>query len=141
MDKKFEYLEHTADKKFRAFGSTLEEAFKNSGLAMFNILVNPEDVKPEIKHKLKVNTRKLESLLYDFLEELLILLDTDGFVLSSIDKIEIKEKDGIFDLVCEFSGDSYKNYEVSGNIKSITYNDMKIEKVNNNYEITAVVDI
>ena len=37
MEKKFEFLEHTADIKFRAFGKTLEEVFENSALAVSSI--------------------------------------------------------------------------------------------------------
>ena len=32
----FEYLDHTADVQLHAWGATLEEAFQNCALAMFN---------------------------------------------------------------------------------------------------------
>ena len=35
---KFKFLAHTADRKFQAFGKTLEEVFENSALALFNIV-------------------------------------------------------------------------------------------------------
>ena len=38
--KKYEYLEHTADTKFRAYGETMEETFTNAALAMMNVMVD-----------------------------------------------------------------------------------------------------
>ncbi len=39
--KKYEFLYHIADAKFRAYGSTMEEAFENAALAMFNVMIIP----------------------------------------------------------------------------------------------------
>ncbi|MBN2422729.1 archease [Candidatus Woesearchaeota archaeon] len=139
--KKFRYLPHTADAKFRAFGSSLEEAFVNSALAMFNIICNTDSVKPEMKKIIRISAKKKESLLYDFLEELLFLLDTEGFLLNKTEKLKITEKDNEFSLGCTVYGDNYKKYKVKGNIKSITYNDMFIKEDNNEFMIQAVVDL
>ncbi len=135
--KKFEYLEHTADVKIKAYGNNLEETFTNVALGMFNHLTDIEKVKPVIKHELNIKAKRVKSLLYDFLEDLLILLDTDGFILNKIEKISIKEEGEEFILHAICYGDSYKNYDVNGNIKSITYNDMEIT----DKEIIVVVDV
>jgi SHS2 domain-containing protein len=39
MDIDYEYLEHTADVRFRAYGKSLEQAFENAALAMLNVMV------------------------------------------------------------------------------------------------------
>jgi len=39
-EQKYEYLYHIADAKFKAYGSTLEEAYENAAIAMFNIMIN-----------------------------------------------------------------------------------------------------
>lgn len=125
---KYEFLEHTADAKFRAYGKNIEEAFINSGLAVFSIIINPEKVKTLIKKEIKIIAKQKTSLLYDFIEELLFLLDTEGFLLSKIDDLNIIKEDK-FILTCKLYGDSFKNYDnISGNIKSITYNDMLINE-------------
>ena len=105
----YEYLEHTADAKFRANGKTLEEAFINSAKATFGILIECSKVKPEIEKKVSIEAKKLESLLYDFIEELLFQLDVDGFLLSKIDNMKITKGD-IFKLECTIYGDNYKKY-------------------------------
>lgn len=133
----YEYLEHTADAKFRAYGKTIEEAFINSAKAAFGILIECNKVNPKIEKKITLSAKKTESLLYDFIEELLFMLDVDGFLLSDIKDLSIKDNT----LICTAYGDNYKNYEISGNIKSVTYNDMEIKKTDDGYEITMVVDL
>ncbi len=135
---KYKYLSHTADAKFVAFGKDLEEVFRNSALAMFNILGKTEKVEVTKTKKIKINAKNLEALLYDFLEELLFLLETEDMFIYDIKKIEINEK---FELTAIVEGDKLINYELSGDIKAVTYNDMSINKTNKGYEATVVVDI
>ena len=44
--KQYEYLEHTAEAKFAAYGKTMEEAFSHAAVAMENIIVETEKIKP-----------------------------------------------------------------------------------------------
>ena len=43
--KPFEYLEHTADIKFRAYGYTPEEMLTNAAAALFKSMVDPATVR------------------------------------------------------------------------------------------------
>jgi|TARA_Y100000034_G_C6897337_1_gene414033 SHS2 domain-containing protein len=138
LDMKYKYLEHTADAKFRAFGKDIDEVFANSALAMFNILGDTTKVKVTKRKKIKIKSRNYERLLYDFLEEILFLLDTEDFFLHKVEKIKISEN---FELQANIVGDDYKNYELKSDIKAITYSDMSIKKTDNGYEIVVVVDI
>ena len=138
---KYKYLDHTADAKFQAYGNNLEEAFINAALATFDILYPPEKIQPKIEHKIEVSAEREESLLYDFLEQLLFLLDTEGFMLNAVKKLTITKKDNSFSLHAMISGDSYKNYEIGGNIKSVTYNDMFIKKEDDKVILQVVLDL
>ena len=42
---KFEYLEHTADVYIAAHGATMEEAFGNAALAMFEVMTDTEKMR------------------------------------------------------------------------------------------------
>ncbi|MFH1787525.1 MAG: archease [archaeon] len=134
--KKFKFLEHTADIKFQSFGNSIEETFSNCALAMFNAMYDGK-VKSKIKSKIKVKGNDNESLLYNFLEELLFLFDSKGFFLSEIRTLEIK--DNI--LKAEITGDNAKNYKISIDVKAITYNDMFIKKVGNKFIAQVVLDV
>ena len=134
---KYKFLEHTADIKFQAFGTTLEKAFENSALAMFNTMYS-ESVKNKIKKRIRVKGKDFENLLYNFLEELLFYLDSENFFLSKI-KVKIDEKN--LTLEAEAEGDEAKNYAIHLDVKAVTYNEMKVEKEKNKYACQVVLDV
>lgn len=134
---KYEYLEHTADAKFKAYGKNFEEAISNAVTAMFGMLTDIEKVEPKIKREIEIKAENMKSLVYDFLDELLFLLDTEGIIFTRLENVEFKE----FSIKATAIGDSYKNYDISGNIKSMTYNDMVVEDKNGKFIIQCVVDI
>ncbi|MFH1501297.1 MAG: archease [archaeon] len=132
---KFKFLEHTADIKFRAFGKSLEEVFENAALAMFNSMYGGK-VKSNIKRKIKVSGKDNESLLYNFLEEFLFLLDSENFFLSTV-KVKIKGNE----LQAEVVGDKARNYEVHLDVKAVTYNEMFVKKEKLKYVCQVVLDV
>ncbi len=133
---KFKFLEHTADIKFQAFGGSLEEVFENSALAVKKIMFDGK-VKEKIKKEIKIKGRDNERLMYEFLEELLILLDSEDFILSDIKKIEIKNNV----LEAEIIGDKASDYDFNNDVKAVTYNDMFIKKQNNEWVSQVVLDV
>ena len=122
--KKIEILEHIADGKFKAYGKNLEEAFENAALAMFSLMTDTKKVKGKIRKKISVEGKDLKNVLYNFLEELLFLLDSENFLLKEVKKIKIiKNK-----LSAEIIGDRAENYEIYGDVKAVTYNSMEISE-------------
>ena len=134
---KYKFLKHTADIKFQAFGSTLESAFENSALAMANSMYTGK-VLQKIKKIIKVKGKDLESLLYNFLEEILFLLDSTNFFISKI-KIKINQEDNI--LVAKLYGDNAKNYKIGLDVKAVTYNEMFIKKIKSQWICQVVIDV
>lgn len=147
----YKFLPHTADIKFQAKGQTLEQAFINSALALTNIITK-DKVKPKIKKTINIKGKDKENLLYNFLEEFLYLLDTEGFLLSKINSIQIKGKIKSkkplrykLELRAELLGDNQENYETETHVKAITYNNMfiKQQRINNQsvFITQVVVDV
>jgi len=137
MDSKFKFLKHTADIKFQAFGNNLAQAFENSALAMINAMYKGK-IADKIKKKIQVSGRDLENLLYNFLEELLFLMDTESFFLSKI-KVNVDEKNK--KLSAELQGDKAKNYKIGLDVKAITYNEMYVKKRGELYICQVVLDV
>lgn len=126
--KKYEYLEHTADVKFRAYGKTLEEQFANASLAMYNVLTDTTKVKGKINKSISTSGNDLKALLYNFLEEFLFLIDSEQFMLNSITNININRMNSKYIITALISGDKLDagNYQTHGDIKAITYAEMEI---------------
>ena len=135
---KFKFFSHTADIKFRAYGKNLEEAFSNSVLAVSKILFKGK-IKEEKKFSLKVKGRDFESLLYNFLEEILFLIESENFIPSKVVSLKIDKKN--FSLSATLLGDSSQNYKIESHIKAVTYNEMSIKKIKDKWTLQVVLDI
>jgi SHS2 domain-containing protein len=135
---KFKFFEHTADAKFQAYGKTLEEAFSNAAFAMFSIMVDYEKVESKITKQITAEGSDDMAVLYNFLEELLFLLDTEGFLLNKVEKISIDNRK----LKAKVVGDTdIDKYEVLGEVKAVTYNEMEIVEKDNDVMVQVVVDL
>lgn len=142
MEERFRYLDHTADAKFQAFGQTLEEAFSNAALATASLMWDVEAVEKRTRRKVEVRGRDLEQLLLHFLQEVLYAFEVDSFYLAAVEGARI-ERQG--DGGCRFEAvlvgdDSPSRYPLHGEVKAITYNEMKIE-TSNPVLVQVVVDI
>ena len=139
---KFKFLEHTADAKFQAYGKTMEEAFSNAALAMFSILTDTKKIKKKIKKGIEARGHDLKSLLYNYLEELLFLIDTENFLLNRIEQLKLHKKEKEYFLEAIVVGDRYsEKYKTTGDIKAVTYNEMEIKEEKGNVMVQVVVDL
>jgi len=138
---KFKFLEHTADIKFRAYGKSLNEVFENCALAVSNTLSRGGKIKSIKKKKITVKGNDNESLLYNFLEELIYLLDAKDFIVSKA-KVKIKKEIKGKKLEAEVYGDDTKNYSDLDQIKAATYAEMYVKKRSDGkWEAQVVVDV
>lgn len=136
--KKYKFLPHTADIKFQASGRTIEEAFSQAAYALREAMCKNK-VRAKIKKKISISGKDFESLLYNFLEELLFLLDTQGFLISKIERIKIDKENK--KLEAEVLGDKAENYEFDVDVKAITYNDMFVKKEKGKWIVQVVLDV
>jgi len=140
-EKKYEFFEHTADAKFRAYGETLGEAFSNAALALYSIMTDVDKVEPNIEKSISVKSATRQALLYDFLDEFIYLTDTEGFLLSRVKSIVIKHEFGFHTLQAEILGDHSEEYDIHTQVKAITYNDMEIIQEGNFVMVQVVPDL
>ncbi len=71
----FEFLEHPADIGFRARGGTAGALFENSALALVSVALDPATVEPRQQFALEAEGGDYESLLVNWLSEVLWWLD------------------------------------------------------------------
>ena len=136
--KQYEFLPHTADAKFRAYGKTLEEAFMNAAYAMADVIIDHKKIKPITEKTISVESEDEKALLYDFLEQFLILIDSEGFLLAKIKELKIQNNK----LTAKVTGDTHpEKYEAETHIKAVTYQEMFIKKEKETYVIQVIVDL
>ncbi len=141
--KRFRFLEHTADAYVAAYGSTLEEAFENAAYATFEVMTDVEKIKPKIGESIDVEGHDEQSLLYNWLEALLVRFDTADMLYSDfkIHKIE-KTKEG-YRLTARIRGELYSSekHPQKVGVKAVTYHRMEIVKKPKQVTLKFVLDI
>ncbi len=141
MESRYRILPHTADGKFQAFGLTLEEAFSNAALATASFMWDWSGVEPRVRYPVRVRGGDLPQLLVKFLGEVIYLLEMKSFLLGGVDGLTINRSGGRFELVADFWGDEASGgYDIHGDVKAVTYNEMKIEECGG-FTIQVVVDM
>lgn len=76
----FDVIEHTADVGIIAYGRSLEELFANAARGMMSFLIDFSSVRLIEQRTVSADADDREGLLIAWLNELLVLLNADGFV-------------------------------------------------------------
>lgn len=143
-DSGFEFKDHTADVKVKAWGRTLEEAYSQAALSlMITITPNLEKITPKIEKEIIIESEDKYSLCIDFLTEFLFLFDVEDLVFKDISVDSIKKAQNRYKLIALAKGEQFdrNKHEIGTEVKAITYSFMNIEEKKNRVEISIVFDI
>ena len=143
---KYKFLEDVAlaDIAYEAYGKNLNELFENCALAIFELSAEVKTITPKKKLTVKLENKKLDNLLYDFLSELLFLKDSKYMVFRNVTvKINEDIKNGKFKLNSTLEGDKInaEKQHLENVIKAVTMHMFELKKVKKGYLARIVVDI
>ncbi|MCK4355794.1 archease [Candidatus Bipolaricaulota bacterium] len=138
----FEYLDHTADIGVRGIGKTVEEAFCEAARAIFNLMVDLEEIVPEKAIHVTVEARQLDLLLVEWLSALLVKKDLEGLLLSRF-HVELREMENGFSLRGVGWGEplDLKRHQPKTEVKGVTYAGLRVQKEDERWLAQCVVDI
>jgi SHS2 domain-containing protein len=139
MSEPFEILDHTADTGFRAWGETLAELFENSAKAMMSIAAETSAVEAREKKRIEVAGEDYESLLVNWLSEILYLFDTNAFAPNDFRVDEITPSRLKARLQGEPRDPARHPWLLI--IKAVTYYELRVEQRNGRWESQVFLDI
>jgi SHS2 domain-containing protein len=121
-------LEHTTDAIIEVTADNLKEAFEIAGISVIETILDISKVDENNSRKLIVKGKDLKYLLYNWLEEMVILTITDGFVGKRI-LLEIT-KNGNYQIDAEIFGEAIdlRKHDFKVEIKSPTFHEMEIKQ-------------
>ncbi|MGD0202615.1 MAG: archease [Candidatus Bathyarchaeia archaeon] len=140
---KFEFLEHTADVYIRAHGKTMEEAYENSALAMFEVMTDTDKITQMQEDTLDVEAEDQYALLYNWLEALLVKFETENMLYSKFQITNWEETDENFKFKAKIWGekfDPHKHPQRVG-VKAVTYHRMVIIRERDQVVLEFILDI
>ncbi len=137
-------LEHTSDAYIEAYGEDLKEAFEEAGKALFAVIIrNINEAKKELKVLVETDGIDRYSLLYNWLEKLLLLFELEGVVVSSINIKELSADSEPYYIKADVFGEKYdpKRHKSGIHVKSPTYWLMEFGKKDGITFVRFVLDI
>jgi SHS2 domain-containing protein len=140
---KFEFLEHTADILIAAHGQTLEEAFENAALAMFEVMTDTTKINPNLENSVEVEAEDEYALLYSWLEALLVKFEVNGMLFSRFKIANIQDTSDGFKLKANVWGEKYiaEKHPQKVAVKAVTYHRMEIIKEVDKVTLEFILDI
>ncbi|KXA89088.1 hypothetical protein AKJ62_03830 [candidate division MSBL1 archaeon SCGC-AAA259D14] len=141
--KQFEWVDHTADVGFRAYGHDIEEAFENAALALTEIITDADKVRAEKDISIEIEAEDLEALLFDWLGYFLYLFDAKNLIMSKFEISEISSKNDEFKLEAKAWGEEFdrERHGYGTEVKAITYHMMEINCSPEQCSVQVIVDI
>ena len=129
----YKYLEHSTDAFIEVRAKNLEEAFSVAGKSVVETIIDSNNIQEIEEKNIEVKGRTLLNLLYNWLEDIVIITITDGFAIKNF-SVKIK-KNKEYQIISNISGEKLdiKKHNFKVEIKSPTFHLMEIEE---NDEIT-----
>jgi SHS2 domain-containing protein len=125
---KFEFLEHTADVFVRSHGKTMQEAYENAALAMFETMTDTDKIAQVQQETVEVEAEDQYALLYNWLEALLVKFETENMLYSKFEITSWKETSETFKIVAKVWGEKFnpKKHPQKVAVKAVTYHRMVV---------------
>ena len=136
----YKTLEHATDAIIEVTANNLKEAFEIAGISVINTILDRSKVEENSSKKLIEKGTDLKYLLYNWLEEIIILTITDGFAGKRI-VLDITKNDD-YQINAEVFGEliNLEKHEFKVEIKSPTFHEMEIEE-NNKVRMKYLLDL
>ncbi len=143
--KKYEFLNHTADVEYLAYGKTLEECFKNAFAALFETISYTKKVSASrqkvVKFKIKDKAKKLDDLLWYALQDTLSIADAKELFAYRISSLKITKQKDLYKISAVITGKSREESQSKLDAKGIARYNLKVETKGNEIIATVVIDV
>lgn len=124
----YKSLEHATDAIFEVTAPNLEEAFVIAAKSVIETILDVNAIEEKEEKALVVSGKDLSYLLYNWLEEIIILTITDGFAAKRV-ALNI-EKNSEYRILARFWGEKIdiKKHHFKVEIKAPTFHEMEIRQ-------------
>ena len=138
MEKDFEIVNHTADVSIIAYGADISQAFANAARALFSLMTEIDDVAEVLHRDIELTASDQESLLVEWLNELIYLFDVENIIFKRFDITEINNTQ----LKARSYGEKVDSskHKLKTGVKAATYHMLKVDK-GNDCKVQVLFDI
>jgi SHS2 domain-containing protein len=135
----YETFDHTADIGLRITASTREELFIEAARGFSSLIVaNLSAVQPVEERTVRVAGHELDYLLFDWLTELIYLLDREHLVFS---EFAVSLNEAGLTGVCRGERLDRSRHQLEHEVKAVTYHGLHAEPTDTGWEAEVILDI
>ncbi len=137
------FLDHVTDAFVEAWAPTLEGAFAQSAIALFETMLHIEKVHPTLRENIIAQGHDELELLYNWLEALLLKFETENKAYVKFEVNRIQRLDEGFLLRAYVSGETYDEARHGRRVgvKGVTYHQMTVEREDEIVTIRFILDL
>jgi SHS2 domain-containing protein len=141
--KPFEFLEHTADVYISAHGKTLEEAYANAALALFETMTDTSRIDEKQVDFFEFEGVDQVDLLYCWLETLIVNFDVKLKLYSRFNVDPIEETSTGYFARAKAWGEKFdeNRHPSRVGVKAVTYHQMEIMDRDGTVTVRFILDI
>ena len=135
----FRILGHTADVGFEAFGATREEAFRNAGRALMNVIIDLDSVAPRERIAMAAAAREPAGLLVAWLSEIVYLCDAERWLFRDFEVTRLTaggapvgaDPPSGLSLAAVGIGERFEpgRHQIKLLVKAVTYHQLALDKI------------
>jgi len=124
----FEYKDHTADTIVHAKGVDLKEAFEQAALGTYQVMTDISLIEHKITKEVIIQSEDEKSLLFDWIDQLIFLFDTEFFISNKISIQEFSKNNDIYLLKATLEGEEFviSKHSQKSEVKAMTYSFMEV---------------
>jgi len=138
--KRFEFIEDLkSDVMFKAYGKSLEELFANAALGLFSVICQIDKIGHRKIKLVKVKGDNLEDLMFNWLQELIGIAETDNLFLSKFEILKVGEDGTHLEARCY--GEEMTPEKGGTVVKGVTYYKYELKKTKDEYSVRVSLDI
>ena len=138
----YRFLDHMTDAVVEAYGATLEEAFENAARGLIDTMIDIKSVRPKKEIRFSSKGHDLYSLLFDWLDKVMLSLVADGIAISQF-SVKIRQQINCYSLDGTARGEPLDlgrhGYKVE--IKAVTYHEMEIKQEEGMITLRFLLDL
>jgi len=137
--RKFKFIDHTADMGIQVYGETLSFLFQNAAEGLLHIITDPKRIREKESRKISVRANGLEELLVNWLNELIYLFETGGFLFRRFEILDLGEY--FIEAVAfgEIFDEGY--HRILRTIKATTYHQLHVTRGKAGWEAQVIFDL
>jgi len=139
MKKAFEIIDHTADVGIIAYGADIKELFSNAALALFSLITELESVDEKLHLDLEVSSEDRDSLLVEWLNELIYFFDVKHILFNRFDIESLTHNE--LKATCYGEDFDPMKHKIKMGVKAATYHMLRLDKNGDGYKAQIIFDI